>query len=129
MKVTSSIEASRPFGLNTGFFKLRYRLNVRFVITEPIQIQIEHTMKASTTTQSKRIIPSLFRIASLAEDFASAPPAMPAPPKPTPFADLMLHPEKLEAALKIAKCENEAFDAARKFGRGTNNGGTRETST
>jgi hypothetical protein len=35
----------------------------------------------------------------------------------TPFADLMLHPEKLKAALGAARRENDAFDAARKFSR------------
>jgi hypothetical protein len=35
----------------------------------------------------------------------------------TPFTDLMLHPEKLEAALKNARRENDAFEASRKFGR------------
>jgi hypothetical protein len=84
-------------------------------------------MKTSATTQSRRIIPSLFRLASLIEDFDSAPLAKPLPPKPTPFADLMLHPEKLEAALKSAKRENDAFDAARKFSCRTNNDTTRET--
>jgi hypothetical protein len=37
--------------------------------------------------------------------------------KTTPFADLMRHPEKLEAALKAAKNENDAFAASRMFGR------------
>jgi hypothetical protein len=37
----------------------------------------------------------------------------------TPFADLMLHPEKLKAALNVARRENDAFDAARKFSRVT----------
>jgi len=35
----------------------------------------------------------------------------------TPFVDLMLHPDKLEAALKIAKRENDAFEASRAFSR------------
>jgi hypothetical protein len=129
MKLVSGIEASRSFRLGTGVFKLMYRLNVRFVMTRPLQIQIKYTMKTSATTQSRRIIPSLFRIASLIEDFDSAPLAKPAPPKPTPFADLMLHPEKLEMALKRAKRENDAFDAGRKFSCGTNNGATQETQT
>lgn len=54
----------------------------------------------------------------LPEDFAlpSVSAAVP-PSNHTPFADLMLHPEKLEAALKIARSENDAFGASRKFGR------------
>lgn len=33
----------------------------------------------------------------------------------TPFADLMLHPEKLEAAVNAARRENDAFAATRKY--------------
>jgi 1,4-alpha-glucan branching enzyme len=33
----------------------------------------------------------------------------------TPFAELMSHPEKLEAALSAARRENDAFAATRKF--------------
>lgn len=32
---------------------------------------------------------------------------------------MMMHPEKLEAALKAARSENDAFDASRSFGRGS----------
>ena len=39
------------------------------------------------------------------------------PASQTPFTDLMLHPDKLEAALKAARRENEAFEASRKYGR------------
>ena len=35
----------------------------------------------------------------------------------TLFTELMQHPEKLEAALKAAKEENDAFAASRVFGR------------
>jgi len=57
-------------------------------------------------------------IASRNEDFALATATKSAPPvDKTPFADLMLHPEKLETALKIAKRENDAFEASRTFGR------------
>ena len=35
----------------------------------------------------------------------------------TPFADLMLDPEKLAAALRAAKRENDAFAASRIFSR------------
>jgi hypothetical protein len=46
----------------------------------------------------------------------------------TPFADLMLHPEKLEAALKIAKRENDAFEASLTFSRNTINPAARVVS-
>jgi hypothetical protein len=75
-------------------------------------------MKASARIQNKPIIPSRFHIAPRIEDFASATISESAPPlSETPFADLMLHPEKLEAALKRAKSENDAFDAARTCGK------------
>lgn len=35
----------------------------------------------------------------------------------SPFAELMRHPEKLQAAFSLARRENDAFDAARKFSR------------
>ncbi len=35
----------------------------------------------------------------------------------TPFTELASHPEKLEAALKAARSENDAFAATRKYGR------------
>jgi len=39
------------------------------------------------------------------------------PSSRTPFTDLMSHPEELEAAFEIARRENDAFEASRKFGR------------
>ena len=73
-------------------------------------------MKASTSIQEKPIIPSLFQIAARIDDFFHTSPSKSAPPPiQTPFADLMSHPRKLEAALKIAKSQNDAFDAARVF--------------
>ncbi|MDD5141577.1 MAG: hypothetical protein PHY43_15110 [Verrucomicrobiales bacterium] len=47
----------------------------------------------------------------------------------TSFADLMLHPEKLEAALKAAKRENDAFAASRRFGQSASNRETPGTSS
>jgi hypothetical protein len=44
-----------------------------------------------------------------------------APASQTPFTDLMLHPEKLAAALKIARRENDAFEAARTVTRSPGN--------
>ncbi len=55
--------------------------------------------------------------ASHNEGFAFATTAKSAPPADgTPFADLILHPEKLEAAFKAAKNANDAFEASRTFG-------------
>ena len=92
--------------------------NVQFVATAPFQLQIKHAMKTSATIQHKPIIPSLFQIASRVEDFAPANTSKSAPPpNETPFANLMLHPEKLAAALKAAKSQNDAFDASRTTGQ------------
>jgi hypothetical protein len=84
-------------------------INVRFAAVAPFQLQIKHAMKTSAAIQNQPIIPSLFQIAARMGDFA------PALPSQTPFADLMLHPDKLEAALKTARSENDAFDAKRQF--------------
>jgi hypothetical protein len=95
-------------------------IKVQFVTTSPLRLQIKKTniMKTLALIQNKPIIPSLFHIASSIEDFALAETLKSAPSlDQTPFADLMLHPEKLEAALKTAKSENDAFDAARTFSK------------
>ena len=64
------------------------------------------------------IVPSLFQVAAHVEDFVPAAGLRKSATglSQKPFAELMLHPEKLEAALKTAKRENDAFDAARTFG-------------
>jgi hypothetical protein len=93
-------------------------IKVQFVTTSPLQLQIKknNTMKTSAPIQNKPIISSLFHVASRIEDFAPAETLKSAPSlDQTPFAYLMLHPEKLEAALKTAKRENDAFDATRTF--------------
>jgi hypothetical protein len=93
-------------------------ISVRFVATAPFQLQI-NVMKTSVAIQYKSIIPSLFHIASRVEDFAPAAASKSAPSlDQTPFTDLMSHPDKLEAALKNAKIENDAFDASRTFSQG-----------
>lgn len=74
-------------------------INVRFVMALALQLQIKHPMKTALTENK----PAVLEIAP--------------PSSQTPFADLMLHPEKLEAALKTAKIENDAFAASRRFGR------------
>ena len=61
-------------------------IDVRFVTSLALQLQIKHPMKAALTQNNKPVV------------LEAAPPS-----GQTPFADLMLHPEKLEAALKTAK--------------------------
>jgi hypothetical protein len=85
------------------------RLSVSFIVTKPFSIKIKHIMKTLTTSQNKPIVPSLFCVASRIENYC--------PPAQTAFEELMLHPDKLEAAFKIAKSENDAFDASLTFGR------------
>lgn len=86
-------------------------------------------MKTSTSIQNEAITRSLFHIGLRNEDFALATILKSAPPvSKTPFADLMLHPEKLEAAFKIARMENDAFEESRTFGRSTTNRATRTSS-
>ena len=73
-------------------------------------------MKTSVAIQRKSITSSLFQIAARVEDFAPASTSKSfSSLHQTPFIELMLHPEKLETALKIAKSENDAFDASRTF--------------
>ena len=57
-------------------------------------------MKTSILTQDQEMEPSF--------DVKVAP-----WPIETPFADLMLHPDKLELALMTARRENDAFAASR----------------
>jgi hypothetical protein len=107
----------------------RSSLNVRFAAAAPLQLQIKHAMKTSAAIQNKPIIPSLFQIAARLEDFAPAIVSKSSPPPQTPFADLMLHPEKLEAALRTARNENDAFDATRQFSRSPAIGATRSATS
>jgi hypothetical protein len=75
-------------------------------------------MKISAPVQNKSLMPSLFQIASRLEDFVPATSSQsPTTLEPSAFADLMRNREKLEEALKIAKNENDAFDASRKFSK------------
>jgi Glycogen recognition site of AMP-activated protein kinase len=62
-------------------------------------------------SQNKPVDPPLSQIVARPEDSSATPSSR------TPFTDLMLHPKKLEAALKTAKSENEAFAASRTFGQ------------
>ncbi len=91
-------------------------IKILFAAISPIQLHINHAMKNSVPIQNKSLIPSLFQIASHLEDFVPATNSKsPTPSEPSGFADLMLHREKLEEALKVAKSKNDAFDASRKF--------------
>jgi hypothetical protein len=101
-------------------------INILFVATLPLQIQIKYAMKSSAPIKNKSIIPSLFQIAARVEDFAHVITSKSAPPlNQTSFADLMLHPEKLEAALKTATSENDAFNTVRVFSQRTDKHATR----
>ncbi len=106
----------RTFKRRIRVFSSTRRIDVRFIAIDPFQLKIKHNMKISTLFQNTPVIPSLFHVASPAQDFAPDAVSKSTPPlEQTPFVELMLHPEKLEAALKIAKVENDAFDAARTF--------------
>ncbi|HSY75142.1 MAG TPA: isoamylase early set domain-containing protein [Dongiaceae bacterium] len=121
----------RAFEPQTWCFPpLNTSINIQFVAAPPLQLQIKHAMKTSAFIENEPLIPSLFQIAARFEDFVrpAAPKPVPAP-HPTPFAELMLHPEKLEAALKTAKSENDAFAASRTFGRSAANNATRSVSS
>jgi Glycogen recognition site of AMP-activated protein kinase len=90
-------------------------VNVRFVSISPFQLQIKHAMKTSAYAQNEPLIPSLFQVASRFEDFVPAANLKSTPPlNQTPFAELMLHPEKLKIALLTAKKQNDAFATSRR---------------
>jgi hypothetical protein len=96
-------------------------IGVRFAPAESFNLQIKTLMKTSASIQDEPITP-LFHIVrrdeDSNEDFTRATRSKSAPPvNKTPFAELMLQPDKLEAAFKNAKRENDAFDASRKFSR------------
>jgi Glycogen recognition site of AMP-activated protein kinase len=96
-------------------------ISVRFVSLSPLQLQIKNLTpmkKTPTPTQTKPIVPSLFQIAaSLDVASAAASNKNASEPSQTPLADLIRHPDKLEAALKTARAENEAFAASRTVSR------------
>jgi hypothetical protein len=118
------------FKRRLGLFASMTSIHVRFIATAPLKLQIKHAMKTSVAFRPKPIIPSLFQIASRVENFAPHSAAQAAPSlDQTPFIELMLHPDKLEAALKIAKRENDAFDASRTFSRSPASGTTLENSS
>jgi len=111
-------------------FSSTTRVDVCFIAIPLLQLQIKYAMKTSVSIQDKPIIPSLFQIAARVEDFAHAATSKSAPPSnQTPFTDLMSHPGKLEAALKIAKSQNDAFDAARVFSQNPAKSATRSATS
>ena len=78
-------------------------------------------MKTSFS-QNKPVDPPVAKILARPKDSSATPLSQ------TPFSDLMQHPKKLEAALKTAKGENEAFAASRRFGhRHADNSATNES--
>lgn len=88
-----------------------------------LQIKNSYFMKNSTPPQRKPIVLSLFQVAAQLEDSvraASLKKTAPASSR-TPFVDLMMNPDKLEAALKAASAENGAFDASRTITRSDGN--------
>jgi hypothetical protein len=91
-------------------------INVRFVSISPFELKIQKTdpMKTSAPAQNGTMAASLFQIAPYIDGFAPAAglKKIEPPPSQTPFVDLVLHPDKLEAALKAARAENEAFAAS-----------------
>jgi len=70
-----------------GVSSLTNNIDVRFAPTSSLKITIKHSMKDTSSLNQ------------------------------TPFVDLMLHPEKLAAALQAAKNENDAFAASRIYSR------------
>src|SRR5277367_6151599 len=86
---------SRTSKRQTGVFSLMTSISVEFVPTQPLQLPIKKTnfMKTSTLAQNKKIIPSLFQIATHLENFIPADALeSESSPNETPFVDLMLHP-------------------------------------
>jgi hypothetical protein len=82
------------------------RLNIRFVTAPEIWFQIKNAMKSVTSIQNEPKAPSLFQVVAQLEDFANAhPESAPQISKKMPFAELMIHPEKLAAVLKTAETQ------------------------
>jgi hypothetical protein len=74
------------------------------------------------TLETKSSEPTTFPITVLPAEFTLPDTSTAAPvSEPLSFADLMLHPDKLEAALKTARQENETFEASRMFSSHTSN--------
>jgi Glycogen recognition site of AMP-activated protein kinase len=96
-----------------------------------VQIKKSHFMKHSAPTQNKTTVPSLFQIAAHLED--SVPTASSkktaSAPSQTPFAALVLQPEKLEAALKDASAQNDDFEASLTISRNDARSTTRNPPT
>jgi hypothetical protein len=76
------------------------KISVRFVSFQSMNLQIKNLMKTSVLTHEQ--------------------------PMQTPFADLMLHPDKLKMALKVARMQNDAFDASRRMNHASWRSNSRE---
>jgi hypothetical protein len=99
------------------FFSPSISIPVRFIVTTAQELQIKRVMKTSVSIRPQPVFSSPFQTASRAGDFTSHAAARAASLDQTPFIELMLHRDKLEEALKIAKIENDAFEASRTFSR------------
>jgi Glycogen recognition site of AMP-activated protein kinase len=93
------------------------RIKVRFAVTPPIPLQIKYNMKTSAAIEHTPVTQSLFHATTRIENFT---PVTNSNLDQTAFAELLLHPDQLEVAFRIAKSENDAFDASRTFGRSVN---------
>jgi AMP-activated protein kinase-like protein len=118
MKAANEItRISRAFKCQSGISLPMIRINVRFIVTRPLKLQINHSMKTLDSIQNEPVFSAPVHLASPAGGFASAEDSALARSTRTAFSELMLHPEQLAAALNLARIENEAFDAARVFSR------------
>jgi hypothetical protein len=94
-----------------GVLRPTTSLDVRFISMPPLEIQIKNVpaMKPSATPQNEMMVPSLFQLAAHFEDIVAAGGLRRSATRlsQTPFASLMLHPEKLMSLLKFSKAGND----------------------
>ena len=92
-------------------------IHIRFVVDSPLHFPVKHnhrpTSMKAVLYQENPSISSLPEVSPRGETRGPQAPALPLP-APTPFADLVLDPEKFAAALLAAKRENDAFAASRR---------------
>jgi Glycogen recognition site of AMP-activated protein kinase len=89
-------------------------LNVCFIATPSLQLQIKHLMKTTATIQNPKTAPTLFQIAAQLDGSPTAAAVKPATSlNRTPLADLMLHPEKVETVLEVTKNVDPTRQATR----------------
>src|SRR5580693_6790424 len=103
-----------------GVLRPTTSLDVRFISMPPLEIQIKNAnaMKPSATSQNEMLVPSLFQLAAHFEDIVAAGSLRQSATRlsQTPFAGLMMHPEKLVSLLKFSKVENGPAAAPRTNG-------------